>query len=386
MKNYKVRDEGVFLFNDVLFRSIVVICLIISLTANALLMSTLCICILALSFGTKLWAGAGLKNLTAAIKLDGIRAFPGDIIHSKINIQNNKILPVSLKIELSKNINEHYTMESGILSYGDIVFDLDLSYEKRGVYTLGPLYISAFDLLGFYSVGSNFTDIQEIIIYPKLISLKECAYTSREYFGDNDSSSFVEDPVLVTGTREYTYGHSSKNINWKASAKTMTLQEKMFAPSSHIKLVLIIDVKEFKKEQDSDEFEQMLSVVGSLVVALSKINILPGLIVNGSMQGEQNPGIFSVDKSENISVLLEKLSRLTMEFNQDYDNKIQQLDFYGNTTYIYFCYSLNEKMNDFKNNNPTIEIVTCRQVKQQKNLSMENIHNITNWIEIGDNK
>ena len=384
MKTYKIKDEGVFVFNDVLFRNIVVICLVISLTANAFLLSTLCICILALTFGTKLWAGAGLNKLTADIKLDGIRAFPEDIIHSKISVQNKKLLPVSLKIELPKGFKENYTIESGILSYGNISLNLDITYEKRGVYNLGPLCILAYDLLGFYSVGSNFTDTQEIIIYPKLISLKQCFFTTKEYFGDNNSSSFVEDPVMTNGTREYSCGSPSKNINWKASARTMILQEKIFAPSSHMKLLLIIDVEDFENSKASDEFEKMLSVVASLVVELSKLNVIPGLIVNGSMNGDLNPEIFSLDRSEDIYIFLEKISRLNMEFKQDYDKRIQELDFTSKISYIYFCYSLSEKIINIKKRNPEIEIVTCENVEQQKSFSREKVYNINDWIETGD--
>lgn len=360
MKKYKVRDEGATVITDKVFLFITAAVLFISLIANFFLMSILCICLLVLSFGAKLWAGAALNHVTAALGLSGVRAFPGDPLRVSVNIENQKFLPVSLKIELESGTGVQHKMESGVLSYGNLNYDLNMAFEKRGIYTIGPLNVSALDLLGFYSVNSDFAGKREIVIYPELIPLKDYFPSSREYFGNQKSRAFVEDPVLITGIREYASDRPAKNIHWKASSRTMTLQEKMYAPSAQVKAMIFIDVEGFRKADAIAEFETMLKAAGSLAVALAKKNIQPGLMVNGSMIEDQAPMLNPVAGDQHLHLLLEKLARLTMEYSEEYENRIKQQSIQGNITYIVFCLSLDEKISQFKKSRPSADIIICK--------------------------
>ena len=376
MKKYKVRDEGATVITDKIFLIITAAVLFISLIANYFLMSILCICLLALSFGTKLWAGAGLNHVMAALELNGVRAFPGDPILVSINIENKKLLPVSLKTELRASSGVEHSVESGVLSYGFLKYNWDMTFEKRGIYTIGPLNVSARDLLGFYSVNTDFAEIREIIIYPELIPLKDYFPSSREYFGNQKSRAFVEDPVLITGIREYSGDRPAKNIHWKASSRTMTLQEKMYAPSAHVKAMIFIDVEGFRKADAAAEFETMLKAASSMAVALAKKNILPGLMVNGVLIGDQSPMLSPVAGDQHLHLLLEKMARLTMEFSQEHECKIKQQIIHGNITYIVFCLAFDEKINEYKNSKPSVDIITCKDALLPPGSSTAGVYNL----------
>lgn len=357
-RKYKVKDTESTILTDKLVIIITGGSLIISLAANHYLLSITCICLLALLLGTRIWAGAGFTNLETSLKLGESRAFPQDTVRASLTVENNKLLPVSVAVQLLASAGEPSKLESALLSYGKLQHEWRLNFEQRGVYTLGPLQVSAHDLLGFYSVTRNFAETSEVVIYPQLLPFKDYHPSSREFFGSQLSRAFVEDPVLITGIRDYTYQSPAKNIHWKASSRTMTLQEKMLAPSAHIKSVIYIEVEGFQQAHAAAEFETMLEAAASLIVELDKRNITPGLMVNGNLYGDQVPLLLPGAGGQNVHLLLEKLARLKMEYNPDCEQAIEESNFAGAVSYITFCYSLDEKILRLSFRRPAMDIIT----------------------------
>jgi len=359
-----------------------VVCLIISLLADLYLMTVVCIGVLVVSLGTRIWARAGVNHLAVTLKLDGNRTFPGDTVLVSLTVENNKVLPVSLKIELPSSGGEPHIMESALLSYGNLQCDQRLVFDHRGVYTIGPVHVAAYDLLGFYSVEKDFAQAQELVVYPHLIPLRDYTPLSREYFGNLASTAFVQDPVLVTGTREYSFQSPARNIHWKSSARTMILQEKMYAPSTHIKSMLFIDVEGFQKAEAAAEFEIMLKTAASFTVTLAKKNIFPGLMVNGVLAGGHSPILLPVENGQDIHLLLENLARLQMEFNPDYGRIIEEQHFTGNVSYTLFCYAWNEKLNWLSDSSRSLDIITFQEHIPPPNRSGTRIYNIYDCIDM----
>lgn len=386
-KKYKVKNTEATLLTDKLVIGIIGLGLIISLAASFSLLSIVCICLLALVLGTRLWAGAGFTRLDTSLKLAESRAFPQDTIRSWLTVENNKLLPVSVEIELSASADEPEILESALLSYGKLHHEWRLKFDQRGVYTIGPLRISAYDLLGFHSVEGYFAETSEVVIYPQLLPLKDYSPFSREFFGNQPSRAFVEDPVLITGIRDYTFQSPAKNIHWKASSRTMTLQEKMYAPSTHIKAVIFIDVEGFHRANAAAAFETTLEAAASLMVELDKRNILPGLMVNGNLFGDQVPILLPAAGGQNIHLLLEKLARLKMDFNPDYDQVIEDSNISGAASYITFCYSMDEKMYQLSCRRPAMHIVTFQDgvmPSSQPGVKVYNIHDLVDIDYAGE--
>lgn len=381
-KRYKVRDENTTIVTDKVFRVLAAAGLIISLVAGFNLLSILCVCILALSVGTKLWAGAGLNHLEVRFGLDGSRAFPDEPIVVSLVIENRKILPVSLKAELYSSVGGSHQIESALLSYGNLKCDWSLTFDKRGVYNLGPLRVSAYDLLGFYSVEETFAQPREVIIYPQLLNLKKYFPTSREYFGNYKSLAFVEDPVLIEGTRDYAYQSPARNIHWKSTARTMILQEKIYTSTAHLKVMICIDTEGFNKEGAVEEFEIMLRTAASVAVVLSRNNIQPGLMVNGIMHGDQIHLLPHGEGTSNIHILLEKLARLSMDFNPDYEQSIQQHSLNGNISYIYFCYAVDEKVKQLVSKAKAADIITWQEFVSMSEMNRVRVYNIDECIDV----
>ncbi len=321
-----------------------------------------CICILVLSYGAKLWAKVSLKKIDIILQTDKKRMFPDDVFKVDIKIENRKILPVLAKFEVASNIDgQLLSQETGLFGFSDFAYRWDVAQKKRGVCKIGPVKVWAGDLLGFHHIEKKYDIMKEIIVYPKLIQIKQVLPDSREYFGNNPSREFVLDPVLISGTREYGFSRPAKNIHWKASAKKMTLQEKIFEPSSHMKIFIIVDVKGFEENSAFDAFEKMLSTVASYVVFLSQKGISPGLAVNGFLEGDDVPLITPLEGSDHIYQLLEKLARLKISYNQKYDVFNSNREMAGKQTYLYFCCypPVQRGLNWIKGN--TVEIIASFQ-------------------------
>lgn len=246
----------------------------------------LCVCLFVLIFCARAWAGVSLNKVEQDVRLSSTRAFPEDSVQVKVHVKNKKLLPVLMHFVLPGKSIDTLSEEAGLLSFSDYQFQWILTYPKRGVYPLGPLRLEAGDLLGFYSVGDSDGQSWDIVIYPEPVPFSLGTIKSEEFFGNHRGKSFVPDPVLVEGTRDYTPSRPAKNIHWMASAKVGVLQEKILESSTHRKVLLVIDVRGFLEADAGDAFERVLGKAATCLVEYAKRGIFPGLMVNGVTIGQ----------------------------------------------------------------------------------------------------
>jgi uncharacterized protein (DUF58 family) len=317
----------------------------------------LCVCLLVLNLCAKAWTRVSLNKVEQDVKLSSKRAFPDDPVRVKVHVKNKKLLPVLMHVELQGKSMETLSQEAGLLSFSDYQFEWALTYPKRGVYSLGPLRLAAGDPLGFYSIGESDAESWEIVIYPQPVPFSPGAIKSEEFFGNYKGRSFVADPVLVEGARDYSPSRPAKNIHWMASAKVGVLQEKILDSSTHRKVVLVIDVRGFQEADAGDAFENMLGKVASCLMEYSKRGIFPGLMVNGVRAGRDAWADDSPRGANAVYKHLETLARLTMDVDPGRDEMMDAYQFKSTTSYLYFCHSSNEKVSALQNRNKGIRFI-----------------------------
>ena len=142
------------------------------------------------------------------------------------------------------------------------------------VYPDPPPRIRTGDLLGFFEKEKSVLDATHIIVYPRLVSLKPVAIRRRDLFGMPGAKS----PVL-----------DSRHIHWKASARHLRLQEKIFEPSEQEKVLLTLDAGSFEKSNQKECFEHTLEVVASLAVRLDGMGYAVRFAANGTLTGGNSP-------------------------------------------------------------------------------------------------
>jgi uncharacterized protein (DUF58 family) len=124
------------------------------------------------------------------------------------------------------------------------------------------------------------------------------------------AKSPVKDPVYILGTRDYQPSGPSRHIHWKASARHLRLQEKVFEPSEQEKVMLALEVGSFEKGLAKEAFEHTLEVIASLAVQLQDMGCAVGLVTNGVLTGGGFAVLPATRAPGQLPAILETLARL----------------------------------------------------------------------------
>ena len=95
----------------------------------------------------------------------------------------------------SANSSGELTGESGLLWKQRVTWEWELWPQRRGCYQMGPVELSAGDLLGFFQRKKEVLPQGEIIVFPRLIPLKDFSFPREEFFGTQGARSPLQDPV-----------------------------------------------------------------------------------------------------------------------------------------------------------------------------------------------
>jgi uncharacterized protein (DUF58 family) len=203
-----------------------------------------------------------------------------------------------------------FRQEAGLLWHQRAQLQWDFVARRRGVHRMGPECIRAGDLLGFFEKEKRSQDSICIIVYPRLVRLKSISLPMRDLFGVPGAKSPVKDPVYILGTRDYQPAGPSRHIHWKASARHLRLQEKIFEPSEQEKVMLALEVGSFEKSSAKEAFEHTLEVIASLAVRLQDLGCAVGLATNGVLTGGGFAVLPATRAPAQLPAILETLARL----------------------------------------------------------------------------
>lgn len=206
------------------------------------------------------WATYCLTDLSFERELSEKRAAFGTEITLTVTVENAKLLPLPwLEIEdnLSRTLSVrgrqlriNPTTNRAVLEslfsarwYERITRHYTIPCNARGVHTFGPTNISSGDLFGFSERVATLENRQYLLVYPLIVPLSSFNLPARHPFGDRRAQRrLLEDPARVIGVRDYVYGDDLRRIHWKATARTMQLQSKMYEPTTTYTLVLFLNV------------------------------------------------------------------------------------------------------------------------------------------------
>jgi len=306
------------IFNSLLAYIFVGIFLFIALIYRQTDLALLAFLILLVVSAAKTWSSMSLYRVSCTISVNKQRAFPGETLVLETSVENAKLLPVRLRVQWSLGSalkraggDEHiFRQEAGLLWYQRAQLQWDLVARRRGVHRMGPECIRAGDLLGFFEKEKRSEDTICIIVYPQIVRLKSVSLPMRDLFGVPGAKSPVKDPVYILGTRDYQPSRPSRHIHWKASARHLRLQEKVFEPSEQEKVMLALEVGSFEKSLANEAFEHTLEVIASLAVQLQDMGCAVGLVTNGVLTDGGFAVLPATRSPGQLPAILETLARL----------------------------------------------------------------------------
>jgi uncharacterized protein (DUF58 family) len=300
--------------------------------------------VMAMMFGAKFWCRLSLSGIECRLKADKQKVFPSEKITMTVEVKNCKFLPVWLRFGVpveglhpAVSYGGELSGESGLLWKQKVTWEWELTALRRGCHELGPPYVGAGDLFGFYQRKKLFEPLQ-VIVFPRLISVKNFPSPLRDFLGTKGARGPVEDPVYPVGTRDYRYGRPSRHIHWKSSARHNRLQEKVFEPTAWRKILLVVDVAHFARLASEENFERTLEAVASVAVWLDQQGGAMGIVCNGTLAGG-GPAVVPLSKgARQLSAVLEALGRLQLKPAGTLQDMLQYgVNLPWGTSALYFC-------------------------------------------------
>ena len=250
-------------------------------------LAVLAVLVGALMGTSRLWTGFSPKSITCELSVDRCRVFPGETVELRAELENGKLLPVHLTLRIASSDvvspapGQPETLQSGtLLWFQRAVFTWIFTALKRGIHQLGPPRLASGDLLGFYSRNIVSKKRLSIVVFPRLVPLKPVRLSRRDLFGKPGGTGMLPDPLYIVGTRDYQARAPARHIHWKASARHLRVQEKVFEPSFQEKVLFIVQVDGFIAYGNGEPFERTLEVVASLSVRLQDDGHPVGLATN----------------------------------------------------------------------------------------------------------
>jgi uncharacterized protein (DUF58 family) len=236
----------------------------------------------------QLWAQRSLRAVTLN-RVHDDRIFLGHRFDVRIKVHNRSWLPV-----LWLHLSDRVPAELGAAPpYRWVVSlapreRLELSYalfgRRRGYYQLGPFTSEGGDVLGTTKVVQRHEDVARVIVYPKIVPLRELGFPSLSPFGTLPSRQrLFEDPSRVRGVRNYQPGDSLRRMDWKTSARVGMLQVRRYEPSMALETAIFLNLSsdDYLPRWRRDATELGIVVAASLATHLVEKRQAVSLATNG---------------------------------------------------------------------------------------------------------
>jgi uncharacterized protein (DUF58 family) len=253
---------------------------------------------------TDLWARYCLHNLEYRRQLSEQRVVFGEEITLSLTVENAKLLPLPwLEIEDTvprmlpiedQELRNSTQSSAAILEclfspnwYERVTRRYTVQCMTRGVHTFGPTTLRSGDVFGFISQEAELDNYQFVLVYPLVVPLTSFGLPARHPFGDRRAPRrLLEDPARVVGIRDYQYGDSLRRVHWKATARTLQMQSKVYEATTTYTLAIFLNL-EFRPDTHYGVHPELqeLSITAAASVADWAIenNYAVGLYANTMM-------------------------------------------------------------------------------------------------------
>jgi uncharacterized protein (DUF58 family) len=155
----------------------------------------------------------------------------------------------------------------------------------RGVFTLGPVRLRSGDPFGFLSREQRIMELDTLLVYPPMLPIERFGLPSRHPFGERAARRrLLEDPLHVVGARDWLPGDDLRRVHWKATARALTLQSKVYEPTTTWTLGLFLNVNSYPNPAlgvNPNLFDLTLAAAASVAAWCVEQGYAVGLYSNG---------------------------------------------------------------------------------------------------------
>ncbi len=211
----------------------------------------------------EVWYRFCLAGLVYRRQLEERRIFFGEAITLRLVVENCKMLPLPW-LEVEDEFPEALGLRGGRLEphhkprrmllinalslwlFQRVTRRYQVRCSARGVFTFGPVILRSGDPFGILTREQQVERLDTILVYPPILPVERFGLPSRHPFGEHAAPRrLLEDPLRVGGIRDWVPGDGLRRVHWKATARAMTLQSKVYEPTTTWTLALFLNVNSY---------------------------------------------------------------------------------------------------------------------------------------------
>jgi uncharacterized protein (DUF58 family) len=256
--------------------------LAIALAGTHILVERLFILIALAILLSYLLACLGFQGLRGYLK-DPVQHLPaGQPLPMEAVIENLSPLPkmfLQLKVAAGRSVADE-TVRISLPGRRAYSWNHELSFPKRGIYTLGPLSVESGDPLGLFRLKRTLDKGKTVLIYPPAADLP---FFQAETGPISNKLRTADATGVISGIRDYMPGDGLNRIHWRSSAHRDKLMVKEFEVDRTEKIWIILDLnrEQFYGSGAETTEEYGISITSSLVKKYADSERAVGLIAQG---------------------------------------------------------------------------------------------------------
>jgi uncharacterized protein (DUF58 family) len=124
-----------------------------------------------------------------------------------------------------------------------------------------------------------------LIVYPRLLPLADLGLPPRNPLGELRARQLLRDPLRTVGVRDYHPDDPLRDVHWSATARTGTLQTRVYESTTSREIAIFLDLDSFERYWqgiDDVQVERLISAAATLARAGLDEGFAVGLYVNGA--------------------------------------------------------------------------------------------------------
>lgn len=269
------------------------------------------------------------------------QAFEGDDIFLVETVYNKKLLPVPwIKVDIHTSRwldfagttsvvaqeNRRVTSSFFLKSYQKTTRRWKLKCLKRGIFTIENVTLIWGDLLGLNNSSAPVHVGANLVVYPGIVNLEDMFMPANYLQGDTVVKRWIiDDPFIVSGSREYTPGDPMNRIHWSATAKEGRLMIRKNDFTSNQSLTVILNIQSMEFEYNAvvnrDMAELGIKAAATILDEALRVGAPVRLGTNAITIDGDRQTIFTGKASgtEHVGELLKILARLELKNVRDFE-------------------------------------------------------------------
>jgi uncharacterized protein (DUF58 family) len=159
-----------------------------------------------------------------------------------------------------------------------------LTFNIRGYYQIGPLFVETGDVFGLHRRHRVLTEPEFVLVYPKVLPITKFDFSSTRPIGEiRLANRLFEDPTRTAGVRPYQMGDPLQRIHWRATARTGQLHSRVYEPTTLAGATILVDfhVDGYFKNGEPIRSELAITTAMSIANAVTVLNQQIGVASNG---------------------------------------------------------------------------------------------------------